>query len=460
MDNNQRLAKEIMAVLKPEDIASLQHCSTRLRLTLNEGAVFPEEEIKKIQGVMGTKKAMDGYQIIIGNNVSKVHAEIVNNYNINAEDNSGKVGGNLFDKFLGAISAIVGPAVPAIVASGLVSAIVSVLKLIGVNAESTTMTYLSSLANVALYFLPFILAYTSAKYFKVNPVMAIFIAGLLMYPDVATLAASEDAVTLFGLPVYKVNYASSLIPIILSVWSLKYITKLIEKIVPNAVRYVFVPLLTALIMLPIAVCVTGPIGGAIGSLIANGAEALYNTVPWLGVLILSCISPLLVLTGSHLALLPLLVANFSTRGYDDSLLIAFIGMNFSQFAVSAAVFLKAKNAEIKSTASSCAITAFFAGITEPSLYGITLRLKKPLIATFIGCIANGIYCAIFRVKIYSFGAPSFFTMANFIDPAGSSNFAYAIGAVIVTIVVTFAATWLLGFDEPKEAVSVNEKKAE
>ena len=145
--------------------------------------------------------------------------------------------------------------------------------------------------------------------------------------------------------------------------------------------------------------------------------------------------------------MPLLVANFTNLGYDNSLLIAFIGMNFSQFAVSAAVFFKSKKPALKSTAFSTGLTAFLTGTTEPALYGLCLRLKKPLIATFIGCIANGVYCALTQVKIYSFGAPAFLTLANFIDPAGSNNFYLALGAVAVTIIVTFIATWLLGFDE-------------
>ncbi|MFT4006853.1 MAG: PTS transporter subunit EIIC [Lacrimispora sp.] len=452
MENNKRIADEIMAVLKWEDITKMQHCSTRLRITMKDGTKFPEEEITKISGVLGTKKSMDGYQIIIGNTVSKVYEEIMKKHDMGNETEDEKPSNekvNIFKVFMGAMSAIVGPASPAIVASGLVSALISILGLLGVKSDSTTMTYLSSLSKVGLYFLPFILAYTSAMYFKVSPIMAIFAAGILMYPDVMTLASQETAVTLFGLPVYKVNYSNSLIPIILTVWALKYVTKLIEKLVPAAVRYVFNPLLTGRIMLPVAICVTGPVGGAIGTLIANGTALVYNTVPWLGAFLFSALAPLLVLTGSHLALLPLVFTNMATFGYDNFLMPAFIGMNFSQFAVAIAVFLRAKNPELKQTASSCAVTAFFAGVTEPTLYGISLRLKKPLIATFIGCIANGIVCALFNVREFSFGAPSFFAMANFIDPAGSKNIIMAVLAAVITIIVTFAATWMLGFEEPK-----------
>ena len=462
MDKNQKLAQDIANALKREDVSKMHHCSTRLRLTLNEGVEFPDEALKAIEGVLGTKKSMDGYQIIIGNNVSNVYAEIMKLYGDDFEGGTGQgvrkevpsgakaAPKGWFETFTGAIAAIVGPVIPAVVASGLVSALISILGLLGISTESTTMTYLSALSSVALYFLPFLLAFTASKYFNVSPIMAIFMAGLLMYPGVSALAGSETPVTLFGIPVHAMDYSSSLIPIILTIWAMKYVVAFVEKIVPSAVRYMLIPLLTVLIMLPIAICVTGPIGGLIGTGIANGILAVYNVAPGFGVLLFSALAPLLVLTGSHLVLIPIVFTNMATIGYDNFIMPAFIGMNFSQFAVALAVFLKSKNTVLKQTASSCAITAFFAGVTEPTLYGLSIRLKRPLIATFIGCFANGVVCGLMNVREFSFAPPSFFAMANFIDPSGSNNFSMAILAAVVTIVVTFAATWLLGFEEPEK----------
>ena len=142
------------------------------------------------------------------------------------------------------------------------------------------------------------------------------------------------------------------------------------------------------------------------------------------------------------------MTSFATVGYDNMLFVAFIGMNFSQFGVAMACLLKSKNANLKALAGSCALTSFLAGVTEPTLYGICVRMKKPLYATWIACIVNAIFCAIFQVRVYSFGAPSFFTMPIFLNPDGSiSNFYFAIIAAAITIVVSFAATWLLGFDD-------------
>jgi len=236
---------------------------------------------------------------------------------------------------------------------------------------------------------------------------------------------------------------------ILTCWAMSYVNRFIEKYCPDSIRYVMVPFLTMMVMVPVMLCVTGPAGSWVGTLMSYVITWMNNTMPGAAVLVVGIITPFLVLTGSHLALLPLVMTEFATLGFDGILFPAFIGMNFSQLAVSLAVFLKAKNKSLKSTAFSTGLTSFLTGTTEPALYGLCLRLKKPLIATFIGCAANGLYCAITRIVTYAFGAPGFFTMLNFLDPTGArpNNFYLSLGAVAVTIIVTFAATWLLGFDE-------------
>lgn len=226
--------------------------------------------------------------------------------------------------------------------------------------------------------------------------MTIALAGVLNYPSFTALVEAGTPITLFGLPVTAASYASSLIPMVLTCWAMFYVNRFIEKYCPDSIRYVMVPFLTMMVMVPVMLCVTGPIGSWIGTLMSFVVTWLNNTMPGAAVLVVGIITPFLVLTGSHLALTPLVVEEFATLGFDGILFPAFIGMNFSQFAVSLAVFLKAKNKSLKSTAFSTGLTAFLTGTTEPALYGLCLRLKKPLIATFIGCAANGLYCAITR----------------------------------------------------------------
>lgn len=459
MDKNQKLAQDIFSVLRPEDVVSVLHCTTRLRLHLQAGCEVPQKDLEKINGVRGVVKTPEGCQIIIGTNVDKVYAAALENHPQLKETAGGQVEAdpkdikadlrkkNPFQAVLGAISAIVAPVVPAVIASGLVSALITVLSLAGVDGTSTSMTYLNMLGNVGLYFLPFFLAYSSAKYFNVSPVMALFTAGILMHPTVAEMAAAESAVTLFMIPVYKASYASTLIPVILSVWALKYVHGFFRKVIPDVLSYVFVPLLTVLVMLPVTLCVTGPAGSLVGMWLSEFVLWMLDKAPGLGVIVLSCLTAPMVLTGSHLALIPLVLGNFSAIGYDNTLMAAFVGWNFSLFAVALAVAFKTRKASLRGTALSCAITAGLSGVTEPSLYSICLRLKKPLYAVILGNVCNGIVCAVLNVKEYSFGAPCFLTLVNYIDPNGSANFVYTLITVAVVCVVTFGATWILGWDE-------------
>lgn len=448
MNTNAELGKSIIHALSgPENIKSMAYCATRLRIQLNDQQLLNLEEVKAIPGVLGVVEAMGGVQVIIGNNVSKIYAEIQLLYNF--EQGAETEGADRFyDKLLNLLSAIIGPAIPPIMGSGLLSAILVLAKLAGANEEGSTYMVFSLVANVVMYFLPVILAYTAAIRFKCSPTYAIFFGGLMLHPELSALLNGEAAISLFGIPITAVNYASTLIPIILTTWILSYVEKFSEKYIPDMIKYAFKPLVIILAMTPITLCVTGPAG----VIVSNGLAALltwiYNTAAWLALIIVAGLAPFMVLTGMHLALIPLIITNFDTLGYDNLLFVAFIGMNFSQFAVATAVFFKTKQRDLKQLSLSCAATAFLSGITEPTLYGITVRLKKPLIATVIGCLANAIFCAINQVKTYAFGAPSFFTMPVFINPnANDNNFMYACIAAAITIAVTFTATWILGFDD-------------
>ena len=456
--NYNSLAKEIIEKLGgPSNISRVFHCATRLRAQLVNRDVVDLEEVKKINGVMGAIDSVGGVQVIIGNDVNKVFDAALSLYpdmeqGENTEENLDEQAGekqNVFSKVLNVLSSLIGPAIPLIMVSGLLTAVLTILtKWAGLAADSTTYTILNVAANCALYFLPIYIAYTAAKKFGTDIMLSLFIAALMIHPEIIGLGDKGAFVSLFGLPVKTANYTSTLIPIILTIWALKYVEKLSAKIVPDSIKFVFRPFLTVLLMLPIALGITGPIGSYLGDFLNTIMTSINNVAPWASVLIVGALAPLLVLTGMHFALIPLVFMEFSTVGYDNMLFNAFIGMNFSQFGVALAAFLKTKNPNLKELAGSCAVTAFLAGVTEPTLYGICLRMKKPLYATWIACIANAIFCAIFGVKVYSFGAPSFFTMPIFMNPDGTmSNFYFAIAAAVLTIVVSFAATWILGFDD-------------
>lgn len=445
-----KLEHAIIAALGgKKNINSIGHCATRLRINLKDESIVDEQKLEKTPGVLGIVKSMGGIQVVIGNTVNQVYANIQKLYTIenNTDETRNKV--SIPNQILNVLSDILSPVVPLIMASGFISAILVILTRFGMDQESSTYVILNSAANVVFYFLPIMLAYTSSKRFKCNTIYALFIGGLFLYPDILNFAQEGGKIDLFHLPVTAVDYSSSLLPIILSVWILSYVEKFADKYVPDAAKYVFKPFVIVVIMLPIALCITGPAGFLLGKGIGNILTAIYAHASWLAIFLVASFAPFLVMTGMHIALTPIIIlTNFENLGYDNMLLIAFIGMNFSQFAVALAVMFKTKNRDLKQLAASCAVTAFLSGITEPTLYGISVKLKKPLYATFIGCIANGIFCAIANVKVFSFAPPSFFTLPIFMNPDGTNtNFILALCAIGITIVVTFIATWVLGFDD-------------
>lgn len=474
MGKYSELAEQIIAgVGGKENVENLIHCATRLRFTLRNESLADEQRLKRTKGVLGVVKAMDGCQIIIGNTVSEVFDTVMNEQldansaqstrenkpKASKEKQTGNPVVNLAKAALSALAAIIAPVFPAIIASGLINAILTILTKTGmIGTESTTYVILASAGKIAFYFMPVFCGYTSAKRFGCNPIYGLFLACMLVHPNILGLMAGEGAVTLFGLPVYKTTYTSSLIPIVLSVWVLSYVEKFVDKHLHKNLRHTVKPIIVIFLMMFITFIVTGPFGAMIGTAIANILLFIYAKVPVLGMIVANMLAPFLVLTGSHLAMIPVSIASFDAYGYDMLLYVAFIGMNFSQVGVSFAVALKAKTKTLKEMATGTGITAL-TGITEPSLYGIALRLKRPLYATFIACLANGIWCAVSQVKIYTMAGPSIFTYpAIYIGDDGISNIMKATIAILVTLTASFAATWILGFDETEFLEEKQEEK--
>lgn len=200
-------------------------------------------------------------------------------------------------------------------------------------------------------------------------------------------------------------------------------------------------------MAPLTLLVTAPVGSIVGEAIASAMLALYEHYYVLGVFMVSFLMPIFILTGSHWILMPTALSNLETMGFDPFLWVGFAVINFTQLAVALAIFFKAKDKDLKSFAGSAALPIATAGITEPCMFGLTLKLKRPLIATFIGCAAGGLFCGLANVKVFQLVTVSLLSLPQFVDPSGGSNFLMAIAGLAITFAVTFLATWLLGFDE-------------
>lgn len=290
---------------------------------------------------------------------------------------------------------------------------------------------------------------------KVTPVLAATVGGILLHPAFVTMVAEGKPLSLFGAPVTLASYGSSVIPILIMVFLMQYIERWINKIVPSVMKSFLQPTLIILISGFLALVVVGPLGVIIGKGLSSAMLSIYHVAPWLALSILGAIMPLVVMTGMHWAFAPIFLAA-SVATPDVLILPAMLASNLAQGAASLAVAVKAKQKQTRQVAFAAGLSALLAGITEPALYGVTLKFKKPLYAAMISGGLVGAYIGLVNIASYTFVVPSIIGLPQYINPQGGNNFSNAVIAAIATIILTFIITWFLGIDEGEnEKSSIN-----
>ena len=447
------VAKKILEKIGGEsNVNSVQHCMTRLRFTLKDESKADDEAIRKIKGVMGVTKQGGQYQVIIGNNVGNCYKELLKlgNFQEGTSDKNAEKKG-LFNTILDVVSGCMSATMPAIIGAGMIKVLLVILPMLGILAE-TSQTYiiLSALGDATFYFLPLILCISASKKFNINPYTLAAVIAVMVYPDFIGLVDAGEKISLFGLPVASASYAYSVIPVIMMAWVMTYVEKLAYKITPAVTKNFLKPMLTLLIALPIALVVIGPIGYYAGEMLSSAMVFVYDKAGWLAIAIMSALMPLLVMTGMHWAFVPLSLMNINNPnvGFDTLLLVGMLGSNLAQASSCLAVFLKSKNKDLKQVAGASSISAFLAGVTEPAMYGVTLKYKKPLYACMIAGGVSGLYAGFVGLKCYVFATPALISLVQFIDPNGGSNFINALIVVAITVSVSFTLTWIFGFEDP------------
>lgn len=447
------VAKKILEKIGGEsNVNSVQHCMTRLRFTLKDESKADDEAIRKIKGVMGVTKQGGQYQVIIGNNVGNCYKELLKlgNFQEGTSDKNAEKKG-LFNTILDVVSGCMSATMPAIIGAGMIKVLLVILPMLGILAE-TSQTYiiLSALGDATFYFLPLILCISASKKFNINPYTLAAVIAVMVYPDFIGLVDAGEKISLFGLPVASASYAYSVIPVIMMAWVMTYVEKLADKITPAVTKNFLKPMLTLLIALPIALVVIGPIGYYAGEMLSSAMVFVYDKAGWLAIAIMSALMPLLVMTGMHWAFVPLSLMNINNPnvGFDTLLLVGMLGSNLAQASSCLAVFLKSKNKDLKQVAGASSISAFLAGVTEPAMYGVTLKYKKPLYACMIAGGVSGLYAGFVGLKCYVFATPALISLVQFIDPNGGSNFINALIVVAITVSISFTLTWIFGFEDP------------
>ncbi|SER93334.1 PTS system beta-glucoside-specific IIA component, Glc family /PTS system beta-glucoside-specific IIB component, Glc family /PTS system beta-glucoside-specific IIC component, Glc family [Gracilibacillus ureilyticus] len=447
--NYEHISKKILTnVGGSQNINNLEHCMTRLRFNLKDDKLANKTEIENTPGVMGVMEKGGQFQVIIGNDVKNLYKEFVKIAGITGEQknstNDKKQGA--LDNFLDTLAGVFTPILPAIVGAGMIKGLLSVLLIAGyVSEESQTYQIFNALADGAFYFLPVLIAFSASKKFGMNPFVGVAIAGAVLYPSLTTLMTmakdTGENLSFLGLPVTPATYSASVIPMFLTIWFASYIEKITDRYTPNALKIIIVPTVTLLIAVPVFLIVIGPIGAILGKGLATGVTFLFQFAGPLAGLVLGAVMPLLVMIGMHYALVPIIIESIATNGYDYILPIL-TANNIAQGAAAFAVFFIAKNKKFKSLAFSTGITGMF-GVTEPAMYGVNLRLKKPFIAAMIGSAAGSAFMMIFDAKAYFYGKTGIQGIPMFIG----ETFIYAILGSIISIVVAIGITLLLRFDQ-------------
>lgn len=408
MDAKKTAQQVLEQVGGAENVTFLTHCVTRLRFNLKSMDGVDEAKVKAVPGVVGVVNKGGQYQVIIGNEVAAVYDELMKLGDFGgkevkqpaapAEEKKSRV-----SIILDTLAGVFTPLMPLIAGAGMIKALLSVLTLFGWIDKSGNLYYfLNFIADSSYYFLPIFLANSAAKKFGCNPQMAMLLGAILLHPNFIALKADADVVHVLGLPVKMVTYSSSVIPIFLITLVLPYVERFVNKVVPSVVKFILRPVLTILIMAPISLCVLGPLGSIIGDGLVNVLLAIEKVCPWALPTVIGAFMPFLVMTGMHYSLLPAYVNSLSMLGYETVIGPGNLPSNIAQGAAALCVAIKTKNKNFRQLAVSGGVTALL-GVTEPALFGVNVRLRKPLIATTIGGGLGGLYAGLTGVRRFGGG---------------------------------------------------------
>lgn len=449
----QKLGVDILALSGgKQNVSKLTHCATRLRFEFNDSDAVQADAIAKLPGVISVVDRGGQFQVVIGNDVQITYRAILNeigemNGQRTASSKEPQKKGSIFSQIISVISTTFTPVIPAITGAGMIKALLAILKLTGlISADSTTYRLLDTISDAAFFFLPVLLAYGASIKFACNPILAMTIAGALLHPNLAQLLASGGPISFIGIPVRLADYAGSVLPIILTVWIMSYIELFAEKISPSMIKFFTKPMIVLLFTAPLALVVIGPFGIFLNDLVASGAAIIDGKASWLIPMLMGGLQPFLVITGTAWAMTPIATSQLTRNGFEMINGPGMLASNIAQGAATLCVAFKTKNKNLKQLASSAGFTALL-GITEPSLYGVTLKLKKPLIAAMIGGGCAGIYAGLAGLVRYAFVSPGLAALPAFIGE-NPMNIVHALITCAIAIVVTFALTWIMGFDDP------------
>lgn len=459
MSKYENLAKEILEnVGGKENINSLTHCVTRLRFRLKDESKANDEALKNNPGVVTVMKSAGQYQVVIGNHVPLVYADVcelagISNGTQQVEEEAPQ---GLFNKLIDIISGCFQPILGPLCAAGIIKGLNALLVFILGSSFNNSGTYmiLNAIGDSIFNFLPIILGYTAAKKFNVNVIVGMIIGATLCYPTIQTdtLSAAGKAIgtlpfigsyytKFIGIPFVSGNYTSTVVPVICIVALAAQIQKIAKKFVPEMLQNFFVPFFVLIISLPIGLLVIGPVVSLLTTVLSNMFAGLYAFSPIVTAFVIGALWQCLVIFGLHWALVPMAMVNIGNLGY-DTILPGMLGTTFAATGVLVAMYLKLKDENKKALAIPGVISAF-CGVTEPAIYGFLLPEKTPFVFSCIGGAVGGAIMGTVAVKQYVIGGLGIFSVVNFISPKGNATgMIISLIAGAVSLVVGFVLTMI------------------
>lgn len=452
--NNKDLAKNVLELVGGEqNISGLTHCATRLRFVLKDDGKANLKELNQLEGVLKAQNSGGQVQIIIGAKVDAVYNEVKNltsdrleNSEESAASSGSKKKRNPFNAVLETIAGIFTPILPALVGCGMIKCFATVMAALGWLEGSGFMVIINMIGDLIFYFLPFFLAVSAAHKFKTNPYLAVALAAGLMHPTILNAAAQiaetgVSTVDFLGMPILLMKYSSSVIPIILAVWIMSYLYPLVNRVIPKFLQVLLTPMIVLFIMVPLELIVFGPVGSHIGDWLTNGINSLFSTAGVLAGAILGFFKPIMVMFGMHYAIMPIQIQQVATLGA-TVLIPTALAANLAQAGAAFGVFVLTKNKTMKSAAGSSGITALF-GITEPAIYGVTLKYKRPF---FAACLAGGIvggFYSLVHTTANAIALPGLLALGTYT----ADRYIYVIIGCIASVVLAFVFTLISGIKE-------------
>ena len=454
-----KLAVDIIkAVGGKENIVKASRCATRLRLVLKETTNEAKENVSNLTGVITVVESGGQFQVVIGTHVGKVFDKVASELNLDSNTIEDEPKASILNRIIATMSAVFAPFIYILAAAGILQGCLILVNMANPSFSSTgTYEVLSFMSWAPFTFLPIFIAITASKHFKCNTFIAVACCAALVSPtwaEIASRIADGESIKFLGISLAETTYTSSVLPPLFLVWILSYVEKFVDKRLPDVVKALFTPFICMIVMVPLTILAIGPLSDSLATGIANGYNALYNFAPAVAAAVIGGLWQIVVIFGVHWGVTPMCLANYDLYGMDTFQAFQTMAV-IAQAGAVLGVFIKARNKKTKNMALSAGITGIF-GITEPAIYGVNLRFKKPFIC---GCIAGAIGAVVgsfFNIAYYAYaGLPGLLTVVNAITPNNSKSI---IGMLIGAAISFFGAIILvqvIGFGE-KETEEKNE----